>query len=249
MNDALIIKNYPNKPSIQKIARAGGILYLIIIVAGFLGEMFIRGKIVVSGDAAATANNIIYNQLLWRIGIAGDLLMHICDVPLMVIFYLLLKPVNKHLALTALIFNVVQTSALAINKINLLSPLFISGDADYMKAFDAGQLQALSYLSIKYHGYGFSIGLIFFGFTAIILGYLITRSGYIPRAIGVLMQIAGLCYIVNSFVLIIVPGLSDTLFPWILLPPLIAELSLCLFLIIKGVNINRWQERLISVTG
>lgn len=249
MIELLSAGNYPIKYSIKKIARIGGILYFVIIVAGFLGEMFVRGKLVVSGDVAATATNIMQSPLLWRIGIAGDLVMHVCDVPLMVIFYLLLRPVNKYLALTALVFNVVQTAVLAINKLNLLTPLFVLGGADYMKVFDTGQLQALSYLSIKYHGYGFGIGLIFFGFTAIILGYLIIRSGYIPKFIGILMQIAGLCYVVNSFILIINPGLSDKLYPWILLLPLIAELSLCLFMIFKGVNITKWQEKIISVMG
>jgi hypothetical protein len=96
--------------SISKLARIGGIFYLVIIAAGIYGEMFVRSKLIISGDAVATANNIITSQLLWRTGIAADLLMHICDIPLMLIFYLLLKPVNKNLALLAMLFNLIQTA-------------------------------------------------------------------------------------------------------------------------------------------
>ena len=97
------IKTAETSPQVY--ARIGGVLYLIIIVAGIFGEMFVRDNLIVSGDATATANNIMASQLLWRIGIAGDLLMHVCDIPLMLIFYLLLRPVNKNLALLAVLFN------------------------------------------------------------------------------------------------------------------------------------------------
>ena len=231
--------------SIKKIARIGGILYLIIIVTGIFGELFVRGKLIVSGDAAATANNIMASQLLWRVGIAGDLLMHVCDVGLMVIFYVLLKPVNKNLALLALLFNLVQTSVLVATKLNLFIPIFLSGNAEYLKAFDPQQLHALTYLSIKSDENGFGIGLIFFGFTCLVLGYLIFRSSYLPKALGVMMQIAGLCYLTNSFALILAPTFADKIFPAILIPSFIGELSLCLWLLVKGVNVTKWEERAI----
>ncbi len=146
------------KSSPQVYARVGGFAYLFIIVAGAFGETYVRGTIVVSGDASATANNILANPLLWRIGIAGDLLMHVCDVVVMMSLYVLLKPVNKNLALLAMLFNLIQTSVLVANKLNLLMPLFLLGGANYLKVFDLQQLQALSYLSLKTHGYGFGIG-------------------------------------------------------------------------------------------
>ncbi|MEO7294082.1 MAG: DUF4386 domain-containing protein, partial [Ginsengibacter sp.] len=191
--------------SIKKLARIGGILYLVIIVAGILSELFIRDKFIVSGDATATANNIIASQLLWRIGIACDLIMHVCDVPLMVILYVLLRPVNKNLALLAVLFNLVQTAVMVATKLNLFVPIFLSGNAEYLKAFDPQQLHALMYISIKTDANGFGVGLIFFGFTCIVNGYLIFRSSYLPKALGVMMQIAGLCYLTNSFALIIAP--------------------------------------------
>ena len=233
--------------SINKTARIGGVLYLIIIAAGIYGEIFVRSKLIVSGDAAATAHNIISSQLLWRTGIAADLVMHVCDIPLMLVFYLLLKPVNKNLALLALLFNLVQTAVLVANKLNLVIALFPLSSADYLRSFDPQQLYTLTYLSIRAHGYGFGIGLIFFGFTCLILGYLIFKSGYLPKVIGILMQIAGLCYLVNSFALILSPPFSDKIFPVILVPPFIAELSLCLWLIFKGINVPVWEKQLTTV--
>ena len=141
----------------QAYARTAGVLYLIIILAGFAGEMLVRNQLVVSGNAAATYDHILHSPVLWRLGIAGDLIMHICDIPLMLILYVLLKPVHKHLAMLALLFTVMQTAVLVANKSNLLTPLFLVGDADYLKNLGRPQLEAFTYLSIKMHEYGFGI--------------------------------------------------------------------------------------------
>jgi hypothetical protein len=227
----------------QVYARIGGVLYLILILAGMVGVIFVRGKLIVGGDPTATAQNIMASPLLWRLGIAGDLIMHVCDVPLMLVFFVLLRPVNKSLALLAVLFNLVQTAVLVANKLNLLAALFLLGNAEYLKAFEPHQLYALAYLSIKLHDYGFGLGLIFFGFECLVVGHLIFRSGYLPKTLGVLMQIAGLCYLANSFALLLAPAFANMLFPAILVPAFIAELSLCLWLIVKGVNVPKWNKR------
>jgi hypothetical protein len=224
-------------------ARIAGLLYLVLIIAGALGELFIRGKMVVSGDAAATAGNIMASPSLWRVGITGDLVMHVCDVFVMWALYLLLRPVSRNLALLNLLLNLIQTAVLVANKVTLLVPLFLLGDARYLKAFDPAQLQAWSYIAIKLHDYGFGIGLIFFGCVCLVEGYLIRHSRYLPRLIGVLMQIAGVCYLINSFALLLAPDLAARLFPAILMPCLVAELSLALWLLIKGVNMTEWRKR------
>ena len=229
--------------SIKTTARIGGVLYLIIIVAGIFTEMFVRNKLIVSGDAAATANNITTSQLLWRFGIAGDLIMHVCDVPLVLILYILLKPVNKNLALLAMLFTLIQTAVLVAFKIKLFEALSLLGNADYLKAFGPHQLYTLAYLAIKCDGFGFGIGLIFFGFACLIIGYLIFKSGYLPQAIGVLMQIAGWCYLINSFALLLAPAFADRISPAILVPSFIAELSFCFWLSTKGININKWPQQ------
>ena len=230
----------------QRYARIAGVLYLLIIAAGIFGEIFVRGKLVVAGDATATASQIMAAPLLWRFGIAGDIIMQLCYIPVMLVFYLLFRPVHKTLALAALLFNLIQTAVLVANKLTLVVPLFLLGNADYLKAFEPAQLHVLAYLLIKTHNYGFGIGLIFFGFTCLVNGYLIFRSGYLPRIFGILMQLAGLSYLVNSFALLLAPNFLALISPAILLPPFIGELSFCLWLLLKGVNVEQWQKRMLD---
>lgn len=235
--------NSQSATSPQVYARIGGLAYLIIIIAGAFGELFIRDKIIVSGDAAATANNILASQILWRIGIAGDLVMHVCDLILALVYYTLFKSVNKKLAMLSVLFGLIQTAVLVANKLNLLMPLFLLGNDDYLNSYDPHQLQALAYIFIKAHGYGFNIGLIFFGFECLIDGYLIFKSGFLPKILGVLLGIAGLCYLINSFTMLLSPKLSGLIFQIILVPTFIGELLLCLWLLFKGVNVAKWNER------
>jgi Domain of unknown function (DUF4386) len=228
----------------QLYARVAGVFYLAIIVLGLFGEVFVRGALVVSGDAAATANNIFSSPLLWRAGIVGDLMMHVCDIPVIVIFYLLLRPVSASLALFAAFINLIQTAVLVANKLNLLVPLFLLEDTRYLKAFSPEQLHGLSALAINAHGHGFGIGLIFFGFGCLATGYLIFKSGYFPKILGVLMFVAGLSYLINSFALLLVPSFAALIFPGALVPAFVGELSLTLWLIVKGVNVEEWKRRI-----
>jgi hypothetical protein len=221
-------------------ARIGGWMYLAIIVLGLFGEAFVRGSLVVGGDPAATAANIQGAASLWRLGVAGDLLMHVLDVPLIVILYLLLRPVSPGLALLSAVFNVVQTAVLAANKLTLLAPVFLlEGSAN---ALPVEVAQGLAYVAIKAHGYGFGIGLVFFGFACLVRGYLIMHCDYLPRTLGYLLLAAGACYLVNSFALLLAPDLASALFPLILLPAFVGELSLALWLAFKGVDAGLFQR-------
>jgi Domain of unknown function (DUF4386) len=213
----------------QTYARLGGMLYLLIIAAGIFGELFVRGSLVVSGNPTATAKHILAHETLWRLGIAGDLVMHICDVPLMFIFYYLLKPANKNLAILALLFNLIQTAVLVANKINLVNVLL-----------QAKTSPSLAYSAIQLHEYGFGIGLIFFGCACLLYGYLIYHSGYLPKFLGVLLPIAGFCYLASSFIHLISPATAHQLGAILLLPCFIAELSVCLWLLIKGVKVDKF---------
>ena len=147
----------------QIYARIGGVLYLIIIAAGIFGEFFVRGKLIVSGDT--TVNNIMNSQLLWRTGIASDLIMHVCDLPLMLIFYVLLRPVNKNLALLALLFTMIQTAVFVATIFNLFTPLILLGHLCNFNAFDSHKLPSLINLSIKFASSAFVFALYFFGFS------------------------------------------------------------------------------------
>jgi hypothetical protein len=226
----------------QVYARIGGALYLIIIIIGFWGEMFVRDKLIVSGDAAATAANIMSHESLWRFHIAAELFLLICAITLLLILYVLLKPVSRDLMLLAVFFNLVAIIIEAAITMRLLEALFPLGNAVYLKAFTPEQLYAMASLSLRSHGYGFGVSLLFFGCFCVIVGYLIFSSGYLPRTIGVLMQIAGVCYLTNSFALILSPPVANRLFPAILVPAFIGEASLCLWLLVKGVAVERWGK-------
>lgn len=237
----------------QTYARIGGILYLFIIVVGIFGELFVRGRLIVPDDAAATANNIMGSETLFRIGLAGELLGYVASSALAIILYVLLKPVSRTLALLVAFLTIITNAVLGLNGLFHLAAVLVLGGAgpsdlggdpfpDYLEAFDPQQLHALAYLSVRLHGYGFAIGLIFFGFTVVLLGYLIYRSGYLPRIIGVLLVIGGLGYLTNSFAQILSPALAASLLPWVLLPAFLAELGLALWLTVKGVNVPRWED-------
>ncbi|WP_460534292.1 DUF4386 domain-containing protein [Chitinimonas naiadis] len=223
--------------------RLAGLFYLAIIALGLFGESYVRGTLVIYGDAAATASHIAAAPQLWRAGIVADLCMQLCDLPVIVALYLLLKPVSKPLALLASWINLMQTAVLAANKLNLLIPLFLAAPSSYLQAFTPAQLHALSYLAIKLHGFGFGIGLLFFGVACLVRGYLVFRATYLPNILGILLALAGLSYLINSFALLLAPTLASALFPAILLPAFVGELAFSLWLIIKGVHLPQWQQQ------
>ncbi len=197
----------------QFYARIAGILYLLIIIIGGFGDGFVRNTMVVSGDAAATASHIMAAPQLWRFGIAASLIEHLLDVPIVLILYLLLRPVSRSLALLALLLTLVQTAVVVACKLFLVLPLFLLGDAGYLKAFDPHQLQALAYVAVRADAYGFAIGLVFFGAACLVVGHLVFWSGFLPRVLGALMGIAGLCYLANSFALLVAPASGEHDYP------------------------------------
>ncbi|HSY08726.1 MAG TPA: DUF4386 domain-containing protein [Steroidobacteraceae bacterium] len=227
----------------QGYARIGGALYLVIILLGAFAEGFVTIKLVIPGDAATTAHNIMASPVLWRLSVAGDLIVALCAVPLLWIEYLLLRPVSKHLVMLAVLFNLVSLAVEAISKLFLLVVVPTLGNADYLKAFEPQQLQVLANLALRSHDIAFNIALIFFGCTCLVNGYLIFRSGYLPKLIGILMQLAGLSYLTACFSALFAPTFADLIIPAILVPPLIGESSFCLWLLVKGVNITKWKER------
>ena len=227
----------------QIYARVGGWLYLIVIVVGIFDEFVLRSKLIVSGDATATAHNIMASESPWRLGFAGDLIGGALYVAITLILYVLLRPVDRNLSLLAAFFSLVGCSIGAVIALGHLAPVFLLGSADYLKAFDPHQLQALALLSLKLHGYGEDVSIIYFGLYCLSLGYLIFRSGYFPKFLGILLAIGGLCYLINSFADFVSPAFSAKIPAYILLPPAVAELSLCLWLIVMGVNVSKWEEK------
>jgi len=231
----------------QLYARIGGLLYLFIIVAGIFAEMFVRDKLIVSGDAAATVNNIVASEPLYRFSVAVEQIWLACAVAVAVILYILLRPVSNTLSLLAAFFNLVSIGIEAVASVSLFAALFPVGSSGYLKAFEPSQLQALAYLSLKTYDYGFAASLVFFGCRLFVYGYLIFKSGYFPKTIGVLLIVASVSYLINSFSLYLAPTLANAIFP-ILVLAFIGELSFCLWLIVKGVNLEQWNARRRTLT-
>jgi hypothetical protein len=228
----------------RKTARVAGVLYLIIITAGIFAEFFVRQSLIVPGNAAATAANIMASEGLFRAGIAGDLIMIMCDVALALVFYILLKPVSSSLSLLAAFFRLAQAAILGLNLLNLFLVLQLLSGAGYLTVFGAAQLQALVLFFLKGHSLGYSLGLVFFAFSILVLGYLVFKSGYFPRILGILLIVASLGYLIDSFAGFLWPTYDnyEAIFALVVfLPAFIGELAMCLWLLVKGVKVQRAQ--------
>jgi hypothetical protein len=221
------------------IGRIAGLLYLTIIVSGIFAEFFVRQSLRVPGDAAATAGNIMASESLFRFGIAADLVMIMSDVAFALIFYVLLKKVNRSLSLLAVFFRLGQATILGLNLLNLFAVIQpLSGDS-FLSTFEAGQLHSLAYLFFNAHGTGYSIAMVFFGFSILVLGYLINKSGYIPKILGAMLMLASVGYLVDSFAKFLMPNYAsyEGMFTMVVfVPAFISELALCLWLLIKGLK-------------
>jgi len=227
-------------PSPRHIAKIAGFLYLIIIISGIFAEFIVRSSLIVTGDATATAGNILASEGFFRAGIAGDLVMIMCDVALALLFYILFKPVSQALSLLAAFFRLVQAAILSVNLLNLFFVLQLLSGADYLNAFNSEQLNAQLLLFLNAHRTGYAIGLVFFGVQCLVLGYLIIKSGFIPRILGFLLIAASFGYLLDSFASFLLVNYTDyeEIFMLVVfVPAFIAELSLCLWLIVKGVSV------------
>jgi hypothetical protein len=224
-------------------ARIAGALWLIIIVASAFAEVFVRGRMIVGGDAAATATNILAHERLYRMGAAAVLIYLLCDIAVALICYELLKPVSRSLSLLASFFRLAMVAILGANLLNLFAPLVLLKGASSLTAFKPDQLQALALVSLKLYDQVFFIGLLFFGFHCLLIGYLIYRSTFLPRFVGALMAVAGLCYLAHGVAKVLSPALAARLFTYLMPVGLPGELSLTLWLLAIGVDVERWKDQ------
>lgn len=224
-------------------ARVAGLLYLAIIALGIFEELGVRSRLTVSGDAAATAQNILAHEGLFRAGLAAGLLVLFCALPVLILLYDFLRVVDRSVALVASAVNLVAIAVQGAALLGHFAPLVFLSGKGYLSAFEPAELQAMAYVSLRLQSVGYDLALAFFGLFCVLTGFLIFRSTFLPKAIGVLMAIAGACYLTNSFAGFLVPAFRASLLPWLLLPCLIGELSLTLWLLVKGVDESRWLER------
>jgi uncharacterized membrane protein len=223
-------------------ARISGVFYLINIVGCIFAEAFVRGRLVTNGDAASTAHNILAHEQLFRLGFASDLIAVSSYIAVTGLFYNLFKPVNRNLSFAAAFFGLAGCITQGINLLNHFLPLILLGGDRALSGFTTNQLQALAYTSLRLLSTGYNMAMVFFGCYCLSIGYLIFRSTFLPRTLGPLLVIAGLCYQINSFANFLSPAFAANLFPYILMPGA-AEILLCLWLLVVGVNVQRWKEQ------
>jgi hypothetical protein len=228
----------------QPYARTAGWLYLGVIVGAIFAEAFVRQKLIVSGNATQTAQNIIAHASLFRLGFVGDLLALVCDIALAVLLYVLLRPINKTLSLLAAVFELAGDAIGGVISLGHLAAGLVLGSTKYLSVLPTEQLHAMALLSLDLHEYGYDLELVPIAFRDMLLGYLIFKSGYLPRIIGVLLPIAGLNFLANSVADFL--GVEYSV-PGSFFPGLIAEGLLCLWLIVMGVNLPKWEKACKSV--
>lgn len=227
----------------QVYARFAGLIYLFVIVFGGYSESVVMNALVVPGDAVATAHNILGAESMWRMSVGGNLLVPVLAVLQLWIEYLLLKPVSRNLALLFVLFNGASLAIETVSKLFLLMVSPVLSDPGYAAVFAPDQVYALADLTLRAHDIAFHIALIFFGVACLLIGSLIFRSGYLPKFLGVLMGFAGVSYLVATFGALFAPAFGQAISPWVLLPVLIGESALCLWLLLKGVNVKRWRAQ------
>ncbi len=228
-------------PRPQVYARVAGVLFVISVIAGAIGEWYVPTKLFVSGDAAATASKFIELDFLSRLGFASYLVEALCDVSLTLCLYVLFRPVSNSVALLSVFFGLVGTAVFAVAAMLFqFAPSFILGGGEYLRPFSAGQVNGLAMLSLEYSRYGGWLFLVFYGVASILRGLLIYRSGYLPKLLGALLALAGLGFVAKNFLFVLAPAYPT----WFLIPPMmLALLALALWLLLKGVDVRKWEER------
>jgi hypothetical protein len=230
--------NYPKRN-----ARIAGVLYLVIAAAAVVAHMYVPSNLIVAGDPATTASNIAASGTLFRLGIASEFVVLLSEVVLSVLLYVLLKPVNRTVSLLAMASRLVMTTIHGLNLLNSYIVLRLVSGSVAARAFEATQTNALVSLFLDAHDYGFTIGILFLTIHVFALGYLIVRSGYFPKVLGYLFLVAGLGYLIDSTALLLFPGYLTTPI-YIMLPITISEIAFPLWLVIRGLNLERLNARL-----
>jgi hypothetical protein len=221
--------------STQQQARFAGFLYVLMILIGLPGLLYVPEKLIGPGNASATATNIGASEWLVRAGIASDLIHQIIFVFLVLALYQLFKPVNESHARQMVLFVLVSVPIMFVNELNYIAALILVSGANFLSVFDKAQLDALAYLFLRLHGRGFNVTAIFWGLWLFPFGMLVIRSRFIPRVFGILLILAGVAYLANSFAILVFPSYAP-LVSKIASPLQAAELPIVLWLLIWGAK-------------
>jgi len=237
MNTAVMTERITEASPRLKARVAGAFELLEALTSGF-GQVIVPAMLIVSGDAAATAANLLAHELLLRLSLAAALVAVACHIAWTFLFYELFKPVNRSLSLLAAFVSLVAIAMQAFSSLFQIAPLVVLQGGGPLSAFTTEQLQALALMFLKLNAQAFYIYLVFFGFWCVLIGYLIFRSTFMPRILGVLEAFAGLCWLTFLW-----PPFAHYLSPYNQALAGLAEISLMLWLLVMGVNAQRWKEQ------
>jgi hypothetical protein len=220
-------------------------LMILSMIGGWFGEMYVP-SLMLAGDAAATATQLRVNEGLFRLGFAAYMVEAVSDVILAWLFYVLLKPVNRDLALLSALFGLVSTTLFAVTKMfYFAAPTFVRG-SKYLTAFAPDQLDAFARLFLSLYGILSGLTMLFYGIPWIIRGYLTFRSDYLPRLLGLLMIVAGIGFVAKTVTYVLVPAYSSDL---LLAPMFFNALAVAIWMLVRGVNPDKWAQAAAKVLG
>ena len=226
-------------PLVQTYARAAGLLALISVIAGAFGEAYVPMQLLVPADADATASNFVQHNALARLGFAAYLVEGLCDVGLALLLYALLRPVHRDVALLATFFRLIGTTGFAVAQLFHFTAVAIANRPAGLQGLAPDQLNVLALQSVHLGQYGATLFMMFYGAGFILTGWLMMRARYLPTFLGVLMLITGAGFLTRTFLWVLAPAYAS---PLLLAPAALAGLALSLWLLIKGVDVARWNE-------
>jgi Domain of unknown function (DUF4386) len=229
--------------STRTLARIAGVLYLTVAVCSLFAELYVRSGIVVPGDAAATADNIRASATLFRLGFVVDLVQATCFLLTAMALYLLLRHVNRLVAAAMVTFVSVSVAIMCLNLLNQFVALSIATDGDYAGALGPAGSDALATLFAEMQRNGFLIAQLFFGLWLLPLGYLVVRSGYVPRVLGVLLALGGVGYLADLFARFLALGAAERLSPFVLAPALVGEVAFVAWLLVRSGRVPELHAR------
>ena len=243
----MIQPNETIRPSItqaqQTVAKVVGLLYLIQMALAIFGESFVRNRLIVPRDAVQTAANIVASERLFRVSLAGDLMIYASVVVLFWGIYIILKPVNKEVALLGAFFRLIEQAILAVTTFAGFIALRLLSDVEYLRTIDTAQLQALARAFLSMYGIGLSIGFVFLGLGSAVFSYVWLQSRYIPRAIAYLGIFASLLLTVMTLVTMVFPAVWQRIGMAYMMPMGLYEVGLGVWLLIKGLREPAGSQR------
>ncbi|MFZ1396776.1 MAG: DUF4386 domain-containing protein [Candidatus Promineifilaceae bacterium] len=235
--------------SIKKTARMTGVLYLAIFFANLFVFIFVSSSLNVAGDATATAENIRASESLYRSGVVSYLIVFLSEIGTTILLYKLLTPVNKTLTLLMVATRLMQAAVHAANLINFIFPLILINGGDYLTSFTPGQIDSLVLLFTDVHYFGVLVSEAFFAVSLFLLGYLVVKSELFPGFLGIMLAIAGMGYVLDSFGIFLMPQYATAFANIMFAPAIIAELSFTLWLLIKGIRTPKAESRQVIATA